>query len=150
MCINCVVTLFVSQIAICRASRVAQWSTALLAVALEILVRVQALSQPAATRRHMRRRTIGPVLSGLGEVLANKDVLVPLCTSDSCGGLGTMHADTVARCTAFPPSQWCGWLFICCWLFIYCKYARNHFTVMFTPSVSCACDKYSMCLPQRT
>ena len=33
----------------------------------------------------MRRRTIGPALSGLREVLAGQDVLVP---SRSCGGLG--------------------------------------------------------------
>uniref|UniRef100_A0A8C7UMZ1 Syntaxin binding protein 6 (amisyn) n=1 Tax=Oncorhynchus mykiss TaxID=8022 RepID=A0A8C7UMZ1_ONCMY len=50
----------------------------------------------------MGLRTIGPGSSGLGEGLAGRDV-VPSRTSDSCGGPGTMHADTVARCTVFLP-----------------------------------------------
>ena len=68
------------------------------------------LSQPAATGRPMGRRTIGPVSSGLGEGLAGRDVLVPSRTSDSCGGPGAVHNDTVARCMVFPPTHWCGWL----------------------------------------
>jgi hypothetical protein len=51
--------------------------------------------------------TIGPV--SLGEGLAGRDVLVPSRTSDSCGGPGAVHADTVARCTVFPLTHWCGW-----------------------------------------
>jgi hypothetical protein len=58
----------------------------------------------------MGRRTIGPASSGLGEGLAGKDVLVPSRTSDSCGGPGAVHTDTVASCTVFPPTHWCGWL----------------------------------------
>jgi hypothetical protein len=59
-----------------------------LAVPLEILVQVQALSQPDVTGRPMVRRTIGPALSGLGHVL------VPLRTSDSCGRPGAVHTDS--------------------------------------------------------
>ena len=72
----------------------------LLAVPLEILVRVQALSQPAVTGRPMGWRTIGPASSRLGERLACRDILVPSCSSDSYCGLGAMHADTSpgARC----------------------------------------------------
>jgi hypothetical protein len=44
------------------------------------------------------------------EGLAGRDILVSLCTSDSCGGLGAVHADQVARRTVFPPTHWCGWL----------------------------------------
>jgi hypothetical protein len=73
-----------------------------LAVPLEILDRVQALSQPAPTGRPIGRRTIGPASSGLGEGLAGRDVLVPSRTSKSCGRPDAMHADTVARCTLFP------------------------------------------------
>ena len=29
---------------------------------------------------------------------------------DSCGGPGAVHADTVARCTVFPPTPCWGWL----------------------------------------
>ena len=47
---------------------------------------------------------------GLGEGLAGRDVLVPSRTSDSCGGPGAMQTDTVASCTVFPPTHWCGWL----------------------------------------
>jgi hypothetical protein len=36
--------------------------------------------------------------------LAGRDILVSSCTSDSCGGHGAVHADQVARCTAFPPT----------------------------------------------
>ena len=53
----------------------------------------------------MGQRTFGPASSVLGENLAGMDVLVPLRTSDSCGGPGAVHADTVARCTVFPPTQ---------------------------------------------
>ena len=47
---------------------------------------VQALFQPAATRRPMGRCTIDPASSGLEEGLAVRDVLVPSCSSDSCAG----------------------------------------------------------------
>ena len=46
----------------------------------------------------MGRRTIGPVSSGLRESWAGRDVLVTSLTSDSCGGPGAVHADTVASC----------------------------------------------------
>ncbi|CAB1351343.1 unnamed protein product, partial [Coregonus sp. 'balchen'] len=58
-----------------------------------------ALSQPAATGRPIGQHTIGPVSSRLGEGLAGRGILVPSRTSDSCGGPGAVHADTVARCT---------------------------------------------------
>ena len=48
-----------------------------------------------------------PASSRSGEGLAGRDVLVPSLSSDSCGGPGVY---TVARCTVFPPTQWCGWL----------------------------------------
>ena len=48
--------------------------------------------------------------SELAEVLAGRDVLVPSRTSNSRGGPGAVHANTVARCTVFPPTHWCGWL----------------------------------------
>jgi hypothetical protein len=54
----------------------------------------------------MGRSTIGPALSGLGEGLAGRDILVPSRTSDSCGGPGAVHTDTVVRCTVFPPTHW--------------------------------------------
>ena len=82
----------------------------MLVVLLEILVRVQALSQLSATWRPMGRHPIGPASSGFGEGLANRDVLVPSCSNDSCAGLGAMQADTVTRCMVFPPAHWCGWL----------------------------------------
>ena len=47
----------------------------------------------------MGRSTFCPALSGFGECLAGRDVLVPMCTSDSCGGPGAVHADMVAGCT---------------------------------------------------
>jgi hypothetical protein len=53
-------------------------------------------------------RTICPASSGLGVVLAGRDVLVPSGTSDSCGGPGALHADTVARCTVLSPTHWYG------------------------------------------
>jgi hypothetical protein len=40
----------------------------------------------------MGRYIIGPASSGLGEGLAGRDVLVPLRTSDSCGGPGAVHS----------------------------------------------------------
>ena len=43
----------------------------------------------------MGRCTIDSASSGLGEGLAGRDVLVPSRTSDSCGGPGSLHADTV-------------------------------------------------------
>ena len=80
----------------------------MLAVPLEILVRVQALSQLAVTGKPMRRCIIVPALSGLGEGLAGRDVLVPSRASDSCGGPCAMHTDTVVRYTVFPPTYWYG------------------------------------------
>ena len=56
---------------------------------LQIRVRSRAVSPPAAPRSTMRRHTIGPASSGLGEGLAGRDVLVPLPSSNSCGGSGT-------------------------------------------------------------
>ena len=70
----------------------------MLEASLQIRVRSRAVSQLAKTGRHMRRCTIGPTSSGLGEGLAGRDILVPSRSSDSCGGPGTMHAHTVARC----------------------------------------------------
>jgi hypothetical protein len=52
----------------------------------------------------------GQASSRLGEGLADRDVLFPSRTNDSCGGLGTVHTDTVTRCTVFPPTHWCAWL----------------------------------------
>jgi hypothetical protein len=52
--------------------------------------------------------TVGPASSRLGESLAGRDVFVPSRSSDSCGGPGAMHADTVARCMVYPPIHWCG------------------------------------------
>ncbi|CAB1311888.1 unnamed protein product [Coregonus sp. 'balchen'] len=48
----------------------------------------------------MRRCTIGPASSRLGEGLAGRDVLVPSCSSDSCGGPGacTLTRSPVVRC----------------------------------------------------
>ena len=70
------------------------------------------LLQRAATGRPMGRCTIGPLSSRLGDGLAGRDVLVPSRTSDSRGRpgtmLGAMHTDTVARCTVFPLTHWCG------------------------------------------
>uniref|UniRef100_A0A674BQK8 Bromodomain and WD repeat domain containing 3 n=1 Tax=Salmo trutta TaxID=8032 RepID=A0A674BQK8_SALTR len=73
-------------------------------------VRVQALSQSAATGGPMGRQTIGPASSGLGEGLASRDVLVQSRTATPVAGLGAVHADMVARCTVFSPTHWCGWL----------------------------------------
>ena len=51
-----------------------------------------------------------PSVVRVREGLAGRDILVSLCTSDCCGGLGAVHADQVARCMVFPPTHWCGWL----------------------------------------
>ena len=91
----------------------AQWSKALqcqtLAVPLEILG-----SSPGSVVAGRDRETHGmahnPASSELGEGLAGREVLVPPCTSDSCGSPGAVHANMVARCTVFPPTHWCGWL----------------------------------------
>jgi hypothetical protein len=69
-----------------------------LAVPLEILVRVQALSLLAVTGKPMRRCTIGPASSGLGKGLAGRDVLVPSHSSETSVVGWWMHADTIARC----------------------------------------------------
>ena len=65
---------------------------AVLEAALQTRLRSKPLSQLAMTGRPMRRCTIGPASSGLGEGLAGRD-------------FGRMHADTVARCTVFPPTR---------------------------------------------
>ena len=52
------------------------------------------------SERNRGARAIGPASAGLREVLAGRDVLVPLRTSDSCGGPATMHADTVVYCVS--------------------------------------------------
>ena len=82
----------------------------MLEVSLQIRVRSRAVSQPATSGTPMRVHTNGPASSGLGEGLAGQDVLVPSRTSHSCGGLGAVHADTVASCTVFPSTHWCDWL----------------------------------------
>ena len=51
-----------------------------------------------------------PSVVRVREGLAGRDILVSLCTSDSCGGPGAVHADQVARCTVFPPTHWCNLL----------------------------------------
>ena len=76
-------------------SGAAVYGTAVLEASLQIRVR-----SLAATGRPMRRCTIGPASSGLGEGLAGWDVLVPLRSSDS----------SVVSCTVFFPTHWCGWL----------------------------------------
>jgi hypothetical protein len=93
------VTKSTSEMSLILASRVAQRSKAVLEVSLQIRVRSRAVSQPAATRRPMRRRTIFPVSFGLGEDLAGRDVLVPSLSSDSCGGPGayTLTRSPVGR-----------------------------------------------------
>ena len=55
--------------------------------------RSQTVSQPAAIGRPMRGRTIGPASSGLREVLAGRDVLVPSSSSNSLCLAGRMLAD---------------------------------------------------------
>ena len=60
---------------------------------LQTQVRSQAVSQPAATVRPMRRRTIGPASSGLGDGLAGRDFLVPSCCSDSLWQAKHLKAD---------------------------------------------------------
>ena len=71
-------------------------------------VRSRAVSQLAVTGRPMRRRTMGPALSGLREGLAGRDFLVP--SQWLLWRAGHMHADMVARCTELPLIHWCGWL----------------------------------------
>uniref|UniRef100_A0AAZ3RZ17 Formin homology 2 domain containing 1 n=1 Tax=Oncorhynchus tshawytscha TaxID=74940 RepID=A0AAZ3RZ17_ONCTS len=69
---------------------------AVLAVPLEVLG--SSPGSVAAGRDRETHRAV-QVSSGLGEGLTGRDVLVPSLTSDSCGGLGVVHADTVASCT---------------------------------------------------
>ena len=93
-----------------RASRVAQRSKALLAVPLEILG-----SSPGSvtTGRNLEAHGAAhswPSVVRVREGLSGRDILVSSRTSDSCGGPGAVHADTIARCTVFPPTHWCGWL----------------------------------------
>ena len=63
------------------------------AVSLQSRVQSWAISLLDATGRPMMRHTIGPVLSGLGEGLAGRDVLVPLRSSDSLWRARHMHVD---------------------------------------------------------
>jgi hypothetical protein len=95
----------------CRASRVAQWSRALhrsASSATSVWVRAQALS--AVTGRSMGRRTIGLALSGLWRVwpvgisLSHRAPVTPVAGRAQC------TLTKVARCTVFPPANWCGWL----------------------------------------
>jgi hypothetical protein len=77
---------------------------AVLAVPLEILG-----SSPGSVAAGRDRETHGaahnwPSVVRVVEGLAGRDVQVPSCTSDSYGGPGAVHADTVARCTVFPPT----------------------------------------------
>jgi hypothetical protein len=59
-----------------------------------------------------------PSVVWVREGLAGRDVLVSLCTSDSCGGPGAVRYShktqcvltKVAKCTVFPLTHWCGWL----------------------------------------
>jgi hypothetical protein len=98
------------------ASRVAQWSKALHCSASCVTRDPDSSPDSVAAgydQETQGRSTIGPALSGLAEDLAGSDALVPSRTSDSCGGLGAMHADTVARCTVLPPDtlvQLASWL----------------------------------------
>jgi hypothetical protein len=55
----------------------------MLEASLQTRILSQAVSQPAVTRRPMRRRTVGPVSSELGKSLAGRDSLVPSCSKDS-------------------------------------------------------------------
>jgi hypothetical protein len=68
-----------------------------LEASLQPLVRFQTVSQLAVTRRHMRRCTIGPTSSRLGEGLASCDFLVPLRSSDSLWRAGRLQADLVRQ-----------------------------------------------------
>ena len=79
------------------------------AVPLEILG-----SSPGSVAAGRDRETHGAahnwpsVVRVRGGVWPGRDVLVPSRSSDSSGRPGAVHADTVARCTAFPPTHWCG------------------------------------------
>ena len=64
---------------------------------LEVSLQTRAVTQPSVSGRHMRRRTIGPVSSGLGEGLAGRDVLVPSRYSYSCGEPDDVSSDTLVR-----------------------------------------------------
>ena len=64
---------------------------AVLEESLQTRVQSWAVSQPAATGRPMRRRTIGPASSELGEGLAGWAVLVP--SSDSLCRAGRINAN---------------------------------------------------------
>jgi hypothetical protein len=70
-----------------KASRVAQWSKALYCSARGVTIDPGLIPGCVAAGRRsgrpMRRRTIGPVSSGLGEGLAGRDDLAPLRSSDS-------------------------------------------------------------------
>jgi hypothetical protein len=70
-----------------------RYCIAALEASLQTWVRSQAVSQPGLTRRTMRRRTIGPASSGLGEGLAGWDVLVPSRSSNSLWQAGSLHTD---------------------------------------------------------
>ena len=82
------------------ASQVAQWSKALHCIA-SCAARDSGFDSRACCNRLRPGDTFGLASSGLGEGLAGRDVLFSSRTSDSCGGPGAVHADTVARCTVF-------------------------------------------------
>ena len=65
----------------------------MLEVFLQTQVWSQAVSQPAVIGRPMRRHTIGPLSSGLGEGLAVRGFLVPSRSSDSLWQAGCLQAD---------------------------------------------------------
>jgi hypothetical protein len=96
-----------------RASRVVQWSKALHCNA-SCATGEPGLS-PGSVAAGRNRETHGAVHNWPSVVQVRggfdrQGYPVLSLTTDSCGGPGTMHTDTVARCTVFPPTHWCGWL----------------------------------------
>ena len=88
----------------------AQWSKALLAVPPETLG-LSPGTVAAGRDREVHGATHNwPSVVQVREGLAGRDILVSSCTSESCGGLGTVHADQVVRCTVFLPTHWGGGL----------------------------------------
>ena len=96
------------------ASRVAQWSKALHRSASCATTDAGFESRLCRSRPRTGDPWGGAQLvqcrPGKGRVWSGGYVLVPSRTCDSCGGLGAVHADTVARCMVFPLTHWCGWL----------------------------------------
>ena len=75
------------------ASQVVQWSKALLEVSLQTRVWSQPVSQPAVAVSPIERRTIGPASSGLGDGLAEGDLLGSLRSRDSLWRARRLQAD---------------------------------------------------------